>query len=129
MIQTRLMLAFATLLVVACAGHLNELTPTIVVRGHVVDAATNQPLRWVSVTFPNMKTGTTTDSAGAFEFRAPRPSAGRVQLVLRFIGYEHSEMSVRAVRDSIQDIGIISLQPRPVQVDDLIVTSPNRKPR
>ena len=113
--------------IVGCV-HRAPSTSLVVVSGRVVDATSGRPLHSVTVTLADRKTGTNTDSHGAFSFRIPRPGNGRIKLLIRYVGYEPLRVDFSAQPDSVLQVGTISIKAAPIELDDLIVTSPRKKP-
>lgn len=59
---------------------------TGVLRGRVTDASTNEPVMFAIVSLQNTSKGTTTDTAGRFEFR--NLEAGLYNVQVNFLGYK-----------------------------------------
>jgi hypothetical protein len=92
-------------------------TPDVIaIRGRVVDATTEEPGRYASVTLPDMQTGVAADSNGTFAFQVSRPETNDLILVVRRIGYERQRLHIRLTPDSIQEVGTVRMRQAPLQV-------------
>ena len=101
-------------------------TPSVlVVRGRVVDSSTQRSLPSAVVTLPDLKIGRLADTAGEFMFRIPRPTSTELKVLGRYIGYERTETRVFLTSDSVYVM--IRMPQAPIQLDDLIVTSPSKR--
>jgi carboxypeptidase family protein len=124
----RLLLAF-TLLLAAC---LPKQAPAdnaeVTITGRIVDSVTGKPLPLAQVIFES-ETTSTARRTGRFAFRLPRPSAESLSLTVRFIGFVPVHRSLPQTAASHYDFGTIRLPWAHIQVDDLIVTDTNRRPR
>ena len=109
-------------LIVGGSAQVPSSASAIIVRGRVLDSWNSRPVARAAVRLEDGSAGTYTDSTGAFVLRAPRPSKGRLQLKVLFIGYHPSTVDRPLGRDSVQDIGAVKLEQMPVQLEDLVVT-------
>lgn len=92
--------------------------------GQVVDAKTGEPLPNAHVLLAAANTGIATDPAGHFQL--PDLTAGPHQVVATHVGYEPSATTVRvSPGDSIHRR--ITLSPRPISTDPIIVTQTQRR--
>ncbi len=97
-------------------------------RGTVVDAGSHKPLKSANImvrkTSDNsLVTGTTTDSAGAFELR--EVPAGQYAVDVGMIGYENRRLPPISLGESQAsiDLGTISLTEMPITLTEVRVTS------
>lgn len=64
------------------------------VRGQVLDAATNEPLPYVSVSFENTNLGTRTDIEGNFYMEASEPGLEHIKIVC--VGYQSQSLPIKS---------------------------------
>jgi carboxypeptidase-like protein len=115
-------LVLALPLVVAGAAVQVQNKSMIQVRGRVVDARdSTRAVRGAIVALADGRASTYTDSNGTFVLRAARP-ARQVQLLVRFIGYHPSKLSLALSPDSVYNVGTVKLEQMPIQLEDLVVT-------
>ncbi len=86
--------------------------------GTVVDAATGEPLPRANVLLADASTGTTTNTAGQFQFG--RVLSGVHRLVVTYVGYATQVDSVLVAPDARRRLRI-ALDPRPVSAEPLVV--------
>ena len=85
-----------------------------ILKGHVYDATTNEPLAGASVTYKLKDTqGVVTDINGAYEVHLP---AGGVDLVFSYVGYEDVPMPIVISKGDITDLrtvysGLLAIDP------------------
>ncbi len=97
-----------------------------VIRGQVVDAATNEPVPFASVVIWNTTTGAMTDFDGNFTFTGIRP--GFVELRISSVGYKTYVTEGVMVTNNNEVNLMIPLEATVVEVGDVIVRpSPFRK--
>ena len=95
------------------------------VRGRVVDAESNRPLRAANITLLDDQSRevarASTDSAGTFELRAPRPAGYRLRATLFGYATQTSDRVELRARETVQVALQLATQPIPV-VPLVIVT-------
>lgn len=91
--------------------------------GRVVDAQTGEPLRHANVLLAAANTGVATGTGGRFQL--PNLSAGRYRVVASHLGYEATAQTVR-VQGGDSTHKQISLHPRPISTEPVIVTQSSR---
>ncbi|NLX73583.1 MAG: carboxypeptidase-like regulatory domain-containing protein, partial [Bacteroidales bacterium] len=84
-----------------------SLPEVIKIYGLVKDAAINEALAMVNISLEGEPLGTSTNDAGAFEFKLPRSFQGR-RIVFSSLGFANIYMEVPA-NDTLVDIGMKSL--------------------
>lgn len=89
------------------------------IRGRVVDANTLRPLSGVQVTIPGTLRGALTDGSG--EFDISDVSVGEAILRAKIIGYAAAEQRVTAAAGEVTSVEF-SLRATPVELDEIIVT-------
>lgn len=82
------------------------------ITGKITATDTNNPLAGVTVTVKGTSTGTTTDASGEFSLTIP---AGAKTLVLSYIGFETSEVSIGTGRV------VVGLRPSSRAMDEVVV--------
>ena len=100
-------------LLAGCAGASAQTTR---VRGRVTDAATGEPLPFVSVLFPNTTTGISTDEEGVYSLET-RDTSSLVEATM--VGY-HSQTK-RVVRHAFNQVDF-ALVTRELGIDDVVIT-------
>ena len=109
MFQRCVTVVLAGLTATLSAGRVSQHSPTIVVRGRVVDSASH-PLRDAQVRLVDGGWAAFSDSSGAFVLRALRPIGPRLQLTVTLFSYERLTVDKPLRPDSVQTIGVLMLQ-------------------
>ncbi|MDE5814738.1 MAG: DUF5686 and carboxypeptidase regulatory-like domain-containing protein, partial [Alistipes sp.] len=100
-------------LLAGCAGASAQMTR---VRGRVTDAATGEPLPFVSVLFPNTTTGISTDEEGVYSLET-RDTVSLVEATM--VGYHSQTKPV--VRHAFNQVDF-ALVTRELGIDDVVIT-------
>ena len=87
------------------------------IRGKVVDAETGKPLADANITVQNTDIGAVTDRNGRF---ALETADGSVTLVIRYVGYQPLDRTVRL--EAADAPLVFALQPTPVTAGEILVT-------
>lgn len=91
--------------------------------GTVVDAETGTPLAQVSVYFPQLEKGTTTDSDGTYTLS--QLPEGKYQLVLSYLGYKtHATLLEIGSKDPTFTFQMV---PSTIEMDEVILSTPFHK--
>lgn len=121
----RIPVALVALLVSVGATSAESQSPTIVVKGRVTDSATARPLPTFQILVTNTTIRGLTDSSGNFALRVPRPSSGRLQILVRYLGFKPRTVGVLVGEASEMDLGTIVMRPwMPSVIEDRFVTEP-----
>jgi iron complex outermembrane receptor protein len=87
------------------------------VRGKVTDLATGEPLQGVVISFPELHSGTITDSAGNYSLK--RLPAGKFLMQARYPGYKSLITEVNLDTSTVFDF---VLAPAVTELDEVIIT-------
>jgi len=87
------------------------------VKGTVVDKATNETLVGVSVVNSSTGTGVTTALDGSFSIKIP---AGKQEITINYIGYTSQKVQVTTANP---DLGTIAIESEAIGLNDVTVTS------
>lgn len=90
-----------------------------VVRGQVVDATTQEPLRGVTVRVQGSREGAVTDAEGRYELRVDR--SGEVELTAGQIGYRQTTRTVTLARGETASVDF-RLEVEQIEMDELVAT-------
>jgi outer membrane receptor for ferrienterochelin and colicins len=92
-------------------------------RGHVTDAASNEPLPGVSVIVSGTSIGATTGPAGDFAIGSLKP--GTYKVVFSYIGYELPDRTAE-VGQTVVDLGTVTLSRSTVMAGEVVVSASRR---
>lgn len=96
-----------------------------VIRGKVIDASTNAPIRFVTVYFANSSIGTASQADGSFKLE--KIPVGKYDLVASMIGYGRFSKSIEFKGDSITSF-FIQLSPVAVELESVTISAHREKP-
>ena len=91
------------------------------IKGQVIDKATNEPLDIVTLYFPELETGTTTDQNGKFSLQL---SKGTFRLIVSSIGYETKSLVISV---PLEEPLAIALSESAIEMEEVIVSTPFHK--
>jgi iron complex outermembrane receptor protein len=91
------------------------------IKGQVIDKATNEPLDIVTLYFPELETGTTTDQNGKFSLQL---SKGTFRLIVSSIGYETKSLVISV---PLEKPLAIALSESAIEMEEVIVSTPFHK--
>ncbi len=91
------------------------------VKGKVIDKATNVPLDFATVYFPELETGTTTNEDGEFSLQLTH---GKFKLIVSSIGYETKSLIISVPLE--EDLSIL-LSESAIEMEEVIVSTPFHK--
>lgn len=95
------------------------------VSGYVTDRKSHETLIGASVMVNNQSIGTLTNNQGFFSLNTIRP--GVYTLEISYLGYQTEKINVTVVEKGIV-LDAITLQPEPVMIDEVAITSLQSKP-
>jgi hypothetical protein len=93
--------------------------------GQVIDAATEEPLPYVTIGLVNQNIGTVTDEAGYFELEVPGNGFADATLRFSMIGFEPQDFTLQEYRD--QKILTIPLQEKATALEEVVLTTKRNK--
>ncbi len=90
--------------------------------GTVLDQKTKEPMAFVEVYFPELKTGTTTDEKG--EFTVNHYQQKKLRIVISYLGYKTLDTVIDVKKESKKTF---YLEPAHLNLDEVIVSAPTGK--
>ncbi len=90
-------------------------------KGKVIDKATNEPLDRVTLYFPELETGTTTNENGLFSIQL---TSGKFKLIVSSIGYETKSLTISLPLE--EELSIL-LSESAIEMEEVIVSTPFHK--
>jgi hypothetical protein len=93
--------------------------------GQVIDAATEEPLPYVTIGLVNQNIGTVTDEAGYFELEVPGNGFADATLRFSMIGFEPQDFTLQEYRD--QKILTIPLKEKATALEEVVLTTKKNK--
>ncbi|HEY5825579.1 MAG TPA: carboxypeptidase-like regulatory domain-containing protein, partial [Cyclobacteriaceae bacterium] len=99
---------------------------SITLSGKVVDAETNEPLTYASVTLKGKPVGTITNADGEFEFYVPE-NYMRDTLVISYVGYHYYCERVLSIKDHKKVV--IKLKFKPMVLNEVVVVATKVAPQ
>lgn len=90
--------------------------------GTVLDSKTKEPMAFVDVYFPQLKTGTTTDEKG--KFTVSHFQQKKLRIVISYLGYKTLDTIVAIQKESKKTF---YLEPEHFALDEVIVSAPTGK--
>jgi len=89
-----------------------------ILKGHIIDAETNEPLTGATIVQAGTTNGTTSDAKGVFTLNLDE---GSHAVQVSFIGYNTFTKNVKITNDKTIDLGAIPMQSSTIAINELVV--------